>query len=71
MQVIIDRFEGDFAVCEKADRKMIKILRSQLPVGAQEGDVIIIEGNNIRIDSAETAKKRKTAEDMMKDLWKS
>lgn len=70
MQVIIDRFEGDFAVCEKPDRNMIKILRSKLPAGAKEGDVITIKGENVRIDSAETARRRKAAEDMMKDVWK-
>ncbi len=70
MQVIIDRFEGDFAVCEKPDRSMIKILKSKLPTQAKEGDVVIIEGDRIRIDPAETAKRRQAAEDMMKDIWK-
>jgi hypothetical protein len=70
MQVIIDRFEGIYAICEQADRNMIKILKSKLPAGAKEGDVLIIEGENLRIDSAETSKRRKIAEDMMHDIWK-
>jgi hypothetical protein len=70
MQVVIDRFEGDFAVCEKADRTMIKILRSNLPVWAKENDVLTIEGENIRVDSEETARRKKESEDILKDLWK-
>jgi hypothetical protein len=69
MQVIIDRFEGKIAVCEKPDRTFMKIPRSKLPVGAKEGDVLTVDGDCIRIDAEETARRRKAAEDMMKDLW--
>lgn len=70
MKVVIDRFEGDFAVCEKPDRTMIKILTSTLPVRAKEGDVLIIDGDSIEVDTAETSKRKKQAENMIKDLWK-
>ncbi len=71
MEVIIDRFEGKTAVCEKPDRSMINIPRSKLPAGAQEGDVLIIEGNNIRIDAAATAKRRQAAEEMMRQNFQN
>jgi hypothetical protein len=32
MKVTIDRFEGDFAVCEKPDRTMINIKKDKFPV---------------------------------------
>jgi hypothetical protein len=70
VKVVIDRFEGDFAVCEKPDRTMMKILRSMLPVWAKEGDVLIVEGENIQIDPVETSRRKKEAEDLMKDVWK-
>ncbi len=70
MQVIIDRFEGEMAVCEKPDRTMFNIPRRKLPIESREGDVLIIEGDSIRIDLAETAKRRKAAEDLMKGIWK-
>ncbi len=70
MKVIIDRFEGDFAVCEKHDRTMVTIRRDKLPTGAKEGDVLVIEGDTIKIDLSETAKRKKAADDLMKDLWK-
>lgn len=68
MQVIIDRFEGDMAVCEKPERVMINIPRNHLPSSAREGDVLIIEGNDIQIDAVETGKRRKAAQDKLKKL---
>lgn len=69
MRVIIDRFEGDFAVCEKENREMIDIKRSTLPKGAKEGDVLQIDGDNIKIDTAETEKRKKEIDELTKDLW--
>lgn len=69
MKVTIDRFEGDFAVVEKPDRTMMNIRRSKLPAGAKEGDILIIEDINVRIDPSETAKRKKAVDALMKDLW--
>jgi hypothetical protein len=44
MKVTIDRFEGDFAVCEKADRTMINNEKNKLPANAKEGDTLIVTG---------------------------
>jgi len=35
MRVVVDRFEGDYAVCEKEDRTMIDIDRKKLPKGCK------------------------------------
>ena len=70
MQVIIDRFEGRMAVCEKQDRTMINIPRSQLPPEAEEGTVLTIEGENISIDPEATAARRKAAADLLKEMWR-
>ena len=44
MQVAsIDRFEGDYVVCELEDGKMIDILKSKIPYEVKEGDVINVE----------------------------
>ena len=39
--LIIDRFEGDVAVCEDEDRRIVEMDRSLLPEGAREGSVLI------------------------------
>jgi hypothetical protein len=69
VKVIIDRFEENFAVCEKADRTMLNINKDRLPAGAKEGDILIIEGDNIRIESSETAERKKAVEELMDRLW--
>ena len=56
--MIIDRFEGDFAVVE-TEQGIINILTSQLPESAKEGDVIYFENDVYFIDEEATEKKRK------------
>ncbi|MBW9146613.1 DUF3006 domain-containing protein [Clostridium sp. CM027] len=69
MKIIIDRFEGLYAVCEKEDRTMIDIKRITLPSQAKEGDVLIINNNTITIDINETEKRRKEIQKLTEDLW--
>jgi len=64
MRVIIDRFEGDYAVVELEDRSTANLLRSLVPPGAREGDVLVIE-----IDKNATAERRKKIQKLMEELW--
>ena len=70
MKVVIDRFEGKFAVCEKENREMINIKTSLLPKDAKEGDVLVVKDNKIIIDVAETNRRKKEIENLTRDLWK-
>lgn len=69
MKVIIDRFEGEYAICEKKDLEMIDIEINRLPPEAKEGDILIIRGENIKIDNEETEKRKEKIEKLMNDLW--
>ena len=69
MKVIIDRFEGNYAVCEREDRTMMDIEKDRIPMTAKEGDVLIISGNCIVIDKLETELKKKKIEELTRDLW--
>lgn len=69
MKVIIDRFEGHYAVCEKEDRAMIDIKKTDLPSEAKEGDVLDIEGDTIIIDLEATVKRKSEIEKLTEDLW--
>ncbi len=69
MRVIIDRFEGDYAVCEKENFEMIDIEIEKLPANVKEGDVLIIDGKYIKIDTIETEKRRKEIQSLMDELW--
>jgi hypothetical protein len=68
MMVVIDRFEGDFAVCEKEDRTMFNIKRNKLPNNAKEGDVLIIQGDLITINITETARRKKFAQELADNI---
>jgi len=69
MKVIIDRFEGLYAVCEKEDRTMMDILKINLPIEAKEGDVLVFYNNMITIDIKDTEKRRRNIEKLTEDLW--
>ena len=68
MKGIIDRFEGEYAVVELSDGKMIDIDRSQLPMEAEEGMVIDIS-SSININLGETKRRKEEIEKLTEDLW--
>lgn len=74
MKIIVDRFEGNYAVCENISdddliSEMLNIERSKLPLAVKEGDVLVITSDSIIIDTKETAKRKKEIELLTKDLW--
>lgn len=69
MKVIIDRFEGKYAVCQKEDMSMVNIDRRKLPSEAKEGDVLSVGIDKISIDKEETDRLKKQAEELSKDIW--
>jgi len=69
LKVTIDRFESNFAVCETGERSIIKIEIHKLPKGAKQGDILIVQGDTIIIDLAETDKRRKEIKALMDEVW--
>ncbi|MFJ8264780.1 DUF3006 domain-containing protein [Peribacillus asahii] len=65
---IIDRFEGNIAVIE-FDEEMKDILKDKLPKGANVGDVLVFDGDQIAIDKQKTDKLKKEIEDLMDELF--
>jgi len=62
--LIIDRFEGDFAVVETGDG-FVNIPRADIPTGAQEGDVL-----TLGLDKAGTEARKERIDGMMNKLFK-
>lgn len=69
MKIIIDRFEGEYAICENESEEMIKIEKNKLPSEASEGDVLILEGEKITLDKNETQKRKEKIEKLIEELW--
>lgn len=70
-QLVIDRFEGEYAVCETQNRDQQLLERSRLPAEAKEGDCLIIsEDGAVTIDVEETARKREAVNKLLQSLLK-
>jgi len=70
MKLIIDRFEGIYAVCEKEDGSMINIEKDKISQDAKEEDVLLVTENGITIDEIATRNRKEEIEKLTKDLWK-
>ena len=64
--LIIDRFEGDFAVVEYKEGRTFNLPRSLLPTGAKEGDVLQL---TLTIDDESTASRKRRIETLMEELF--
>ena len=63
MKVIIDRFEGEYAVVEIETGKCINIPKILVP-NSKEGDVV-----NIGIDEKESEDRKKYIQDLMNNVF--
>lgn len=50
MRIIVDRIEGEYAVCELEDGSMKDIALSELPSETEEGSVLIFTDGEYIID---------------------
>lgn len=67
----IDRFEGEFAICEnKETNEMININRSLLPINCKEGDIIKLENGVYIIDESTTKAEQEEIKNMVNNLFK-
>lgn len=55
--IVVDRFEGNIAVCENRQTgEIINIEKSELPGNVKEGDILIKSNNQYTIDYEEKNK---------------
>ena len=67
----IDRFEGNYAVCENSKTlKMENILISELPIAAKKGSIIRFENGIYSIDMKLKEKREKVINEKTKKAWK-
>lgn len=69
MELIIDRFEEEYAVCEDKNKKILNINKSKIPKQAKEGDIIIYRDGRYILDKGKTLNRKKYIEELTKDLW--
>jgi len=64
VKYIIDRFEGDYAVCEDENGEFTDIEKMKLPAEAKEGSTIEMDGNGAVNITENEERKRRIAEKM-------
>jgi len=69
MKGIIDRFEGDYAVVEFEGRKMVDVLKKDLPAELKEGDAIRCTDGTYVFDRLETERIKKETKTLFDKLW--
>lgn len=67
---VIDRFEGDWAVCENREtREMVNIEINKLPNNIREGDVLKFEDNNYKLDETKKQEIQERINSKVQDLF--
>jgi hypothetical protein len=57
-RMIIDRFEGNYAVCEQEDKSTVQVPKYKLPPECREGDCLIQDSEGMYRKDSEAAKNR-------------
>ena len=60
--MIVDRIEGEIAVCESGDGSLVDVPMSDLPDGVREGTVLRLQGGSYAIDEDEERSRRERIE---------
>ena len=69
MYYSIDRFEGQFAVCEDENGMMKDIPVEQLPENLKEGNVLRYENGIFVLDEDEEKRRREAINKIQRTLW--
>lgn len=66
----IDRFEGNYAICEDDERRMFAIELAELPKNAAEGDILAIsDDGEITVDAEQTKRRREKIKKLQNSVW--
>ena len=69
-ELVVDRFEGNFAVCEdRKTKEMYNIDKSELPDDIKEGSILKFENGKYVIDKIEEQETADRIKDKMDNLW--
>lgn len=66
---IIDRIEGDYAILERENGDMCKILVKSIKGNFNEGDILVREGEFFKQDEEFTKIRKDKINHIMKNMW--
>lgn len=66
----IDRFEGNYAICEQEDQSTVSVPKYKLPLGCKEGDCLVLDEDGMfQPDREEKTVKEKRIRDKMNRIF--
>ena len=69
-KLIIDHYEGSYAVCAQEDKTTINIPKYKIPLGCKEGDCLILNSDLMyQKDTGITIKKKVRISDFLNRLF--
>lgn len=69
-ELTVDRFEGNYVICEDKEKNMFAIDKTEMIKGVKEGDIIVIsDSGEISVDREKTELRRKRIQAKEKNLW--
>lgn len=69
---IVDRFEGEFAVCESInDKKIVNIEKEKLPIDIKEGMVLNYTNDKYMVDQKESNDLKSNIDEIVQNLWEN
>ena len=70
MFLSIDRFDGDYAICQDENEKLYEIKMSELPQNAKLGDILkLYPDGTLVFDMAETLNRKKRIKKLQDKLF--
>ncbi len=70
-ELVIDRFEGDVAICEERNTKQkIEIYKKDLPKGVKEGSILTFQEGKYQLSEERTKQVQNNIQNKMKQAWK-
>ena len=71
MFLSIDRFDGNYAICQADDLKLYAIKKSDLPKNAKPGDILsMLPSGILTLDIKETSRRKRRIKKLQNKLFK-
>ena len=69
MELIVDRLEEEYIVCEDENKNIVNILKDEVEDEVKEGDILIFVDGKYIVNKEKTKDRKEYIKDLIKDLW--
>ena len=69
MELIVDRLEEEYIVCEDENKNIVNILKDEVEDEVREGDILIFVDGKYIVNKEKTKDRKEYIENLIEDLW--